>query len=240
MRIVAAALFMLAAQAAEPAGLTPVEGRHYIPLPQPQPTLAGPGEVEVIEFFSWGCPHCYEAEPDLQRWLAGKPDNVVFRRVPAAFNPIFERMARAYVAADQMGVIERVNDPLYAALHDPKSRGALADAMEAVHRAEVQRDEAAVTKADAAAEAALAALFEKHAGVTKAKFLEFYRSPSVRTRIARYTAQLRAYQITGVPAFVVDGRYFVGGSEVRTETELVAATTALATREAAAKSKRAR
>lgn len=60
------------------------EGKEYALLPQAQPADAK-GKVEVIEFFWFGCPHCYEFEPTLKSWVKTLPADVAFRRVPADF-----------------------------------------------------------------------------------------------------------------------------------------------------------
>ena len=97
--------------------MTPVAGQHYRVMDPPIATEVAPGKVEVIEFFSLGCPHCAEFEPYLQAWLKKKPANVEFRRVPAVFNPMFRLLARVHLALEDLGAAERIDPLLLEAIH---------------------------------------------------------------------------------------------------------------------------
>ena len=81
-----AAAALAVAGGARAQGATPVEGKDFVRLPTPAPVAAPAGKVEVVEFFSYGCPHCYSFEPLLEPWVKKLPPDVAFRRVPAAFN----------------------------------------------------------------------------------------------------------------------------------------------------------
>jgi len=91
-----------------------VEGKHYKRL-SPQATSTG-DKIEVLEFFWYGCPHCYTFEPFVAAWKKTKPANVVFIRVPAIFRPAWEIQARAYYALNNMGVIEDVHEKIFHAV----------------------------------------------------------------------------------------------------------------------------
>src|SRR6187455_872762 len=71
------------------------EGREYVRLKQPVPVETGK-KIEVIEFFSYGCPHCAELEPHLDAWLAKLPQDVAFRRVPVMFQQRWTPLAKIY------------------------------------------------------------------------------------------------------------------------------------------------
>src|SRR5258708_21423171 len=91
------ALLALVLTTAAASGAAPYEaGKQYKLYDPAIPTAVKPGQVEVIEFFSIGCPHCAEFEPYMQSWLKRKPANVKFTRIPATFNPFFTLMARTY------------------------------------------------------------------------------------------------------------------------------------------------
>ncbi len=97
------ALPLTAVRAADPATtLAFAAGKDYIVLPNPVVT-ATPDKIEVIEFFSYTCPHCRNLEPSAQAWLKRKPDNVAFVRIAVSFSPAWEPSARAYYAVAVRG-----------------------------------------------------------------------------------------------------------------------------------------
>lgn len=189
LRVFAAAILLGFAGAAP----AQVSGKDFFPVNPPQATDTGK-KIEVIEFFSYGCPHCASLEPSLRNWLKRKPADVEFRRVPIIFQPAWEPLARLYYALETMGVVDRLHGEVFAAIHeqhlrlqDPK---ALADWI--------------ATK-----------------GVDKQKFMDNYNSFSVqsRTRLAPEVASRYKSGVDGgsqgipfTPAFVVDGRYLTAPS----------------------------
>ena len=93
-----------------------VEGTNYMRLKSPQPVETGKN-IEVIEFFSYGCPHCGELEPHLQTWLKSKPADVTFRRVPVMFQPRWENLARVYYTLDALGEESKLSPEVFAAIY---------------------------------------------------------------------------------------------------------------------------
>ena len=87
-------------------GSAPVEGVNYIKLSQPAPVSAPAGKIEVIEFFWYGCPHCYAFEPSLGPWIKKLPADVSFRRVHAQFTPQWVQHAKLFYALDAVGEVE--------------------------------------------------------------------------------------------------------------------------------------
>jgi len=95
-----------------------VEGTDYRRIEPPQPS-ASPGKIEVIEFFSYMCPHCKEFYPLVSTWAAKLPRNVAFRRVPVGFNrPAWTNLARAYYALQVSGDLDKLDGALFHAIHD--------------------------------------------------------------------------------------------------------------------------
>ena len=92
-------------------------GKQYLPVKQAQPQPAN-GKTEVLEFFSYTCPHCYHLEATIEPWAKRLPKDVDFRRVPVTFNKAATTMAKAYYAVEAMGVREKIHLSLFAALHD--------------------------------------------------------------------------------------------------------------------------
>src|SRR5262245_1745452 len=112
-----AALLLAAAFAATAAAQQPLaEGTHYVRLKNPMPVETGKN-IEVIEFFSYGCPHCGELEPMLQTWLKTKPADVTFRRIPVMFQPRWENLARVYYVLDAMGEETKLSPDVFSAIH---------------------------------------------------------------------------------------------------------------------------
>ena len=160
----------------------PVAGVEYRELQTVQPTDAA-DKIEILEFFWYGCPHCYNFEPVLAPWVKKQAKDVQFRRVPAIFNDEWEQGARAYYTLEAIGEIERLHKPLFDAVHT----GA---------------------KLRVANEAALTEWLAKQ-GVDTKKFAAAYRSFGVEGKIKRAKQLTSAYKIEGVPTMAINGRYVV-------------------------------
>ena len=164
---------------------TPVEGQQYVRLSQPQPVLT-PGKVEVIEFFWYGCPHCFEFEPMLEAWIKTLPADVAFRRVPVAFrDEPFTAHQKIFYALDAMGLVDSMQMKVFNAIHRERKH------------------------MDKPAE--IAEFMQKN-GVDSAKFLDIYNSFAVQTKTRQARALAEAYKIDGVPALGIGGRYYTSGS----------------------------
>lgn len=164
----------------------PVEGVDYKKL-SPQATETG-DKIEVLEFFWYGCSHCYNFEPHIKAWKKTKPANVVFKRVPAIFRPEWEIQARAYYALSNMGVIEDMHGKIFDALNkDKKNRQRLN------------------TKK------LITAFVVKH-GVDEKKFLAEYGSFAVDGMVRKAIKKQAAYKIQGVPSVIINGKYLASGS----------------------------
>jgi thiol:disulfide interchange protein DsbA len=159
------------------------EGVHYKQLPQ-QPTDSG-DKIEVLEFFWYGCPHCYAFEPYISEWNKTKPANVEFIRVPAVFRPDWEVQARTYYALSNMGVIENIHEKIFTAIHKDK-----------VHLNKLEE---------------MADFVEKN-GVDRNKFIEEYNSFAVDSMVRKAKKKQTAYKIEGVPSVAVAGKYLTSGS----------------------------
>lgn len=178
----------------------PVEGTHYTKLAQPAPVSAPAGKIEVVEFFSYGCPHCYALEPTLEPWAKRLPADVVFRRVPVGFNALYENYQKIYYALEAMGQLDVMHQKVFNAIHLQKQR------------LDKEADIAAFMTAN---------------GVDGAKFLDLYKSFSVQSK-ARQAQQLsQSYKIDGVPAMGVQGRYVTSGSQAGSNERALAVTDAL-------------
>ncbi len=169
------------------------EGIDFTQLAEPQATETG-DKIEVLEVFMYSCPHCYHLEPDIDAWLKTKPENVEFRRMPAIFGPKVEPHARAFYAAELMGVEEKFHMPLFSALHDKKLQIWDEDALVA---------------------------FAEQQGIDGAEFRAAYNSFYTNMKVRRATEMGRRYGIDGVPAVVVNGKYRTSPSQTGSREGLV-------------------
>ncbi len=159
------------------------EGVHYKKLPQAVTTSSD--KVEVLEFFWYGCPHCYSFEPYVKSWKKTVSDNVKFARVPAIFRPDWEIQARTYYALNNMGLIETVHGKIFDEVHKNKK--------------------------PLNTQKSMTAFLEKN-GVDRKKFLEEYNSFGVDGLVRKAKKKQSEYKIQGVPGVVVNGKYLVSGS----------------------------
>jgi thiol:disulfide interchange protein DsbA len=161
--------------------------RPYILLPDPQPTES-PGKIEVIEFFSYGCPHCNEFNPIFKRWIARQPATVAVRRLPVSWGAAWSGLARLYYTLEQTGDLERLDDAVFAALHEQRLR---------------IYDEKNMTK-----------WYVKQGGEEQ-KFKAAFNSFSVQNKQNRADAQSKAMKIESVPSLVVEGKYLIQGNSLQ-------------------------
>lgn len=176
------------------------EGKDYTVLPRPYPTEGGKN-IEVIEFFWYGCPHCYELHPRIKSWLNRKPADVSFRYVPAVFRPTWAPGAKTFYTLEALGEKDRLHDKVYDAIH---------------------RDKIDLSKEEV--------LFDWVAkqGIDRQKFIDVYNSFSVQNQLSRSTHFSKDYGLTGVPAIAVEGKYLTSGrmggtpeDTIRTLDELI-------------------
>lgn len=159
------------------------EGVAYKKLPQ---QAADNGEkIEVVEFFWYGCPHCYSFEPYISAWKKTKPANVEFTRIPAIFRPDWEVQARAYFALSNLGVIEDVHGKIFEEMHKNKKK---------LNTLELITD------------------FVEKNGVDRKKFLKEYNSFAADGMVRKAKNKQTLYNVQGVPSVVINGKYITSGS----------------------------
>jgi thiol:disulfide interchange protein DsbA len=173
------ALLLLLAAACAARAQVPVAGRDYQVLDPPRPIASGQ-QIEVIEFFYYGCPVCYETQPHLARWLLKTAGDVVLRRVPATGAEGGESFALTFYALEATGDLARLHWPVYDNHHFDDKR---------LHQ-----------------EARLLEWLRGN-GVDAERVRELRNSAEVKARVAAAEKTFDAYNVRGVPAFAVDGRY---------------------------------
>ncbi len=158
---------------------TPVEGTQFAKVDPPVPLLA-PGKIEVLEFFSYACPHCNAFEPTLEAWAKRVPADVNFHRVPAPFLANAENFMKTYYTLETMNQVATMQRKVFAAVHvDHQFLDKPAD---------------------------IAALAGKN-GIDAAKFLETFNSFSVATSVARAKKLAAAYKLDSVPTMMINGHF---------------------------------
>jgi protein dithiol oxidoreductase (disulfide-forming) len=163
-----------------------IAGHDYVVLSTPQRQESN-GKIEVVEFFSWGCPHCYEFYPKLSRWLSTRPKDTAFKRVPVGLgHPEWEALARAYYALQSTGDVDRLDSQIFEDIH--KNHMWLYD------------------------EPSITAWVGKH-GVNVAKFTEAFRSFNVNMSAGQAEQKAEDFRIPGVPALAIAGKYVVSDTQ---------------------------
>jgi thiol:disulfide interchange protein DsbA len=165
----------------------PTQGVDYQLISPPQ-TPTTTGKVEVIEFFSYGCPHCFHMAPLLKQWQKAElPANAVLVRVPVAFGRReWGQLVRAYYALQATGDLERLDEKLF----------------DGIHKDHQQLFDIEALTAWAAAN-----------GVDANKFRTLFNSPEVTAKAVLADQMSRDYKIEGVPTLTVAGKYKALGKD---------------------------
>ena len=156
----------------------------YEELPN-APKRADTERVEVVEYFWFGCPHCFAFEPSINKWADEKPDYVDFVREAPPLNPGWEPHSRAFYAAEIMGVTDKFFDPIFDGIH--------------VERRSLRQPDKI-------------AKFAGELGIDEDKFRKTMDSFAVNTRMKQAMQMAQASRIRGVPSVVINGKYLKGGS----------------------------
>jgi len=182
----AAAASALVASGPALAQPAPVEGKDFTRVETPQPPGVPAGKVEVLEFFSYACPHCSAFEPTLEAWEKQLPPEVVLRRVPVAFLMNADNFMRTYYALESIGAVQAMQIKIFRGIH--------------IERKHLEKGE------DIAA-------FVGANGGDAAKFLAAFKSFSVNTSVARAKKLMADYKVDSVPTLVVQGRWMTSPSQ---------------------------
>ena len=181
--------FAAALAVAVPASAQYTEGKEYLRYKQSFPVETGK-KIEVIEFFSYGCPHCADLEPHMQAWIRRLPPDVQFRRIPVAFQPAWENLGRVYYTLEALGEEAKLSPEVFAAIHG-NARINLAQ--------EQKFFDWAASK-----------------GLDRKKVEDTYKSFGVAGKIGRAKQTAQTYNIQSVPTLIVDGKFLVSSSTAGT------------------------
>lgn len=159
------------------------EGTHYAELEIPL-KLRNSNKIQVAEYFSYGCPHCFEFEPLISAWKEQLGDDVEFVRTPAVWNRDYQVYAQTYVTLEAMGLLEQAHLAIFKAIHEERRRLNSPQLM---------------------------AEFLVGYGVPPEDFARTYNSFGVRAALQQADSAGRSYRSSGVPALVINGRYRTEG-----------------------------
>lgn len=162
-------------------------GKDYVPVTPAQPT-ENPAKIEVLEFFSYGCPHCADLQPLLAAWAAKQEPDVMVKRVPVSFGrAAWGNIAKLYYALEVTGDLERLDGEVFRAVHGQR-----------LNLFEERSIKEWVAKN----------------GVDQKKFAEAFNSFGINSKVRRGDQLAQAYKIEGVPALAIDGKYLAGGQSL--------------------------
>ncbi len=181
-------------------------GTHYFPIEPAQPTSTG-DKIEVIEVFSYACIHCAHFEPTVQKWKSAMPANVAFSYLPAAFNASWEVFARAYFAAQDLGIAEKAHQDLFDGVHVRRDIRNLED---------------------------IAKVYAKH-GKSEKQFIDATTSFGVEMKLNRAKQMVPAYGVDGTPTVIVAGKYRINGNSAGGQEKIFDVVNFLVAKEALAR-----
>ena len=183
------------------------EGKQYVRLASPLPTLHK-DKIEVVEFFWYGCVHCFHFEPVLQAWQATQGEDVYLIGSPAMWNDRMKIHAQAYYTAQALGVSDKLNEALFAALNTPP-------------RPKLDNEDE------------LAAFFAQY-GVADKDFRKAFNSFGVASLVRQADARARSTAIEGTPELLVNGKYRISGGLAGGQEEMLEVAEYLIAKERAA------
>jgi protein dithiol oxidoreductase (disulfide-forming) len=189
--LIPALLIFLTQPFASAQAQAPVAGKDYVEIPNGKPLdPADDNKVAVEEFFSYICPACNGFEPILTAWAAKLPPYAKIVHIPATFRSDFMPYAKAYYAAEALGMEDKTHSAVYQAVHTTHKLPAEGD--------KVDEDRIAAFYADY--------------GVTKDEFLSAMNSFGVQVKIRRATEHMKQCRVSSTPTIVINGRYLVQGN----------------------------
>jgi protein dithiol oxidoreductase (disulfide-forming) len=189
------------------------DGVNYTRVVPAQPTNVAAGQVEVLEFFWYACPHCYALEPTVQTWLKSKPAYLTFARVPVQWNEGHRSLARLFYALDSMG---KINDAHTEIFKEIQVNGGPLIGPDPNNAAAAERVQLA---------------FIKKLGLSDADFEKEYHGFTVETAMQRADQLVQRYRVTSVPMFVVNGKYITDVTMAGGPEKLMSMLTDLAAQE---------
>lgn len=165
------------------------EGSDFRRISRPAPVESPAGKIEVVEFFSYTCVHCFNFVPVFNNWKKTLGADVVVKRNPVGFNASFEPLQRLYYTLEALGRIDSHHDRVFKAIHEDRQRLTTVDAM---------------------------AQWAERNGIDRNQFVQTFNSFGVAGKARRATQLQDAYEVEGTPSLGIAGRFYVPGQAART------------------------
>jgi thiol:disulfide interchange protein DsbA len=188
-----------------------VVGTNYKVLSPAQPTDAPPGKVEVVEFFWYGCPHCFVLDPYIETWRKNKAPYIEFRRVPIMWGEVHRAHARLFYTLQALGKLDDLNGKVFEEIHQQRDPLFVPD------------DEKGTLQQQLS--------FAKANGISEADFLNAYNSFGVQSNLQKADDLMRRDRIEGVPTMVIGGKYVSDVGLAGSQSNLIDLTNDLAATE---------
>ena len=176
------------------AAITIHENGQYQRITPPLPSQVEDGKIEVVELFFYACPHCYRLDPKMREWLKTKPDDVVFRRVPAILGPTWADQARAYYIAEALGMLDTFHEAFFNDIHK--------NGKQYYNRYTITH-------------------FLVEQGADEAEVARLYDSPEITEKVSQARVETVKAGVRGVPAILVNGSYKTASFYTRTLDEML-------------------
>lgn len=188
-----------------------VAGKHYSVIPQAQRTSVGPGKIEVMEVFSYGCPHCNQFQPTMKKLKATLPANAQIVYLPASWQasenwPLFQR---AYITAQSLGVADKAHEAVFDAIWNTGELGIFEPGPNGRLKSKLPSMDD------------MARFYQRVTGVKAADFVAASKSFNVDLKIRQAESQIKAMQVASTPTLVVNGKYRLNNEHLRTGDEMV-------------------
>lgn len=211
--VAAATPVAAAAGTASGSGSAWQEGVNYTRIVPAQPTSVPAGQVEVLEFFWYGCPHCYALDPAIEAWKKTKAPFIAFSRVPVLWSEGHRSTARLYYTLESLGKLDQLHTEVFKEIH---VKNDLLIANDPNDTAGAERMQSA---------------FVQKFGVSEDAFKKAYHSFAVETSMQRADQLVQRYRIEGVPTFVINGKYVADVRSAGGPEKLISLVNELATQE---------
>jgi len=148
------------------------------------PTEAGKGKIEVIEFFYYGCPICYEFQPQFSRWLNTAPEYVQLRLVPVVGQESYDNFAKLFYSLTAINQAARLHWPIYDNFHFDGVK---------LNEEKVMQDWVVRNR------------------IGRDQFMAAFNSDAVKKGLAESDALMKEYDVKAVPTIIIDGKYLTSG-----------------------------
>jgi len=193
-----------ATASAQPVGPTLWQpGVNYTLIVPAQPTSVPAGRIEVLEFFWYACPHCYDLDPQVEAWRKSKPAYVGFSRVPVTWSPGHRELARFFYTLESLGKLDQLHSDVFKEIH-------------------VNGDPLVAQDGDEAETERIQTVFAKKEGIPEDEFKKAYHSFAVDADLTKADALGQRYRIDGVPTFVINGKYVTDARLAGSQERLMA------------------